>query len=87
MFARKALAPSALLALTTTACGAPAGQSGSVSKDDVEAIEVIIQEYVQAVLARDVWSPPTRGLAATFAVDDGRGATGRPQGASLSRPR
>ena len=33
------------------------------------------------------WSPPTRGIATTCAVADGRGVTTRSAGVSLSRPR
>ena len=54
MFAHKALVVCALLALTSTVCQPPARQAGPVSEDDVGAIEVIIQEYVQAILAKDL---------------------------------
>lgn len=54
MFACKALVVCALLALTNTACQPPAQQAGRLSEDDVGAIEGIIQQYVQAILANDL---------------------------------
>ena len=54
MFTRKALVVCVLLALTSTACQPPAQEAGPLSEDDVAAIEGIIQQYVQAMLAKDL---------------------------------
>ncbi len=54
MFADKVLVVCALLALTSTACQPHAQEAGPPSEDDVGAIEGIIQQYVQAMLAKDL---------------------------------
>ena len=54
MFTRKALVVWVLLALTSTACQPPAQEADPLSEDDVRAIEGIIQQYVQAMLEKDL---------------------------------
>ena len=54
MFIRKALFICALLALTSTTCQPPVQEAGPLSENDIGAIEDIIQQYVQAMLARDL---------------------------------
>ena len=54
MFTSKALVVCVLLALTSTACQPPTQEAGTLSENDVEAIESIIQQYVQAFLAKDL---------------------------------
>jgi len=54
MFTHKALVVCALLALTSTACQPPAQEAGTLSEEDIGAIEGIIQQYVQAMLAKDL---------------------------------
>ncbi|MBA7538256.1 hypothetical protein ES705_30530 [subsurface metagenome] len=54
MFTRKALVVYALLALKSTACQPPAQEASPLSEDDVEAIEGIIQQYAQAMQAKDL---------------------------------
>ncbi len=54
MFIRKALFICALLALTSTTCQPPVQEAGPLSENDIGAIENIIQQYVQAFLAKDL---------------------------------
>ena len=54
MFTRKALVVCSLLALTSTACQPSAQEVGPLSEEDIGAIEDIIQQYVQAFLAKDL---------------------------------
>ena len=54
MFKRNALLIWLVIVLMSTACQPPAQEAGTLSEDDVGAIEGIIQKYVQAFLAKDL---------------------------------
>jgi len=54
MFKRNGFFVWLVIVLTSTACQAPSQEAGPLSKDDVEAIEGIFQQYVQAFLAKDL---------------------------------
>ena len=54
MLKRNAFLVLVVIVMMSTACQPPAQEAGPLSEDDVAAIEGIIQQYVQAFLAKDL---------------------------------
>ena len=87
-----AVTPPEAEAVDDSLCGAAAvgpAREGPLSRGQTAEEKPSRDPSVQAASRQSYrrWSPPTRGIATTFALGDGRGVTDRREGVSLLRPR